>query len=113
MLRPAEAKARRRVEVLLQPSDVDRMPLAFDQQATGVQIGLARDDQAHAPDLRVARSDRGDLRRIDEHPLDLGPLVGASHPALQPHIGAAARRPPGEHGREVAGPEAHERIGTD
>ena len=37
-------------------------------------------------------NDLGDLPGIDEHALDLGALVGAAHPALDPRVGAAAGR---------------------
>ena len=36
-------------------------------------------------------ADLGDLLGPDEHALDLGGLIGAAHPALDAHIGAAAR----------------------
>ena len=51
-----------------------------------------------------------DLFRIDKHTLDLGPLVGSSHPALQAHIRAPARRRAGQHGCQVTGSETHQRV---
>ncbi len=54
--------------------------------------------------------DRGDLRRMHEHALHLRRLVGAAHPALDPQVGAAAGTRAGQHGGEVAGAEADQRV---
>src|SRR4051812_42089447 len=46
-----------------------------------------------------------DLRHLlgaDEHPLDLGGLVGAAHPALDPHIAASAGTPAGQRSGKIA-----------
>ena len=61
-------------------------------------------------DLRMALDDRRHLRRMHEHALDLRRLVGAAHPALDAHVGAAARRRAGQQRRQVAGAEADQRI---
>ena len=61
-------------------------------------------------DLRVAPHDLGDLRRMHEHALHLGRLVGAAHPALDAHVGAAAGARARQHRRQVAGGEADQRI---
>ena len=50
----------------------------------------------------MALSDRDDLARMDEQAFDLGRLVRAPHPALEP----SGRRPWGE----IAGREAQKRI---
>ena len=68
------------------------------------------DDQACAPDLRVPPDDRGNLRGVHEHSLDLGRLIGAAEPALDAHVGAATRRYAGKRRRQVAGCEADQRV---
>ncbi|SPD63265.1 protein of unknown function [Cupriavidus taiwanensis] len=62
----------------------------------------------------MAAQDVGHLARMHEHALDLGRLVRAPQPALEPDIGAPARaRPPRglrHHRRQVAGAKADQRI---
>ena len=43
-------------------------------------------------------------------PFHLGRLVGAAHPALDAHVGAAARAGSRQHRRQVAGGEADQRV---
>ena len=59
---------------------------------------------------RMALDHLVDLRRMHEHALDLGGLVGAPHPALDAQVGAAARAAPGEKRGQIARAEADQRV---
>ena len=67
-----------------------------------VGLALARDDEAQPSELGMTLADFRDLLGPHEHALDLGGLVGAAHPALDAHVGAAAGARAGQGGREVA-----------
>ena len=58
--------------------------------------------------------DFGDLRGVHEHPLDLGRLVGPAQPSFEAHVRTPARgwirHRFRQHGGQVAGAEAHQRI---
>src|SRR3546814_7648511 len=51
---------------------------------------LFRSLETGAGDVRMAGRNLRDLARGDEHALDLGGLVGATHPAADAAVGAAA-----------------------
>ena len=69
--------------------------------------------EAQPANLRMTPADLRDLRRMHEHALDLGGLVGAAHPAGDAHVGAPARRASRHQHREVAGGEPDHRIIAD
>src|SRR5581483_6957820 len=52
-------------------------------------------------------ADFSNLLRANEHALDLGGLIGAAHPALDPHVGAAAGAPARKRGAEVTDRKAY------
>ena len=58
----------------------------------------------------MAAHDLVHLLRGDEHRANLGALVGAAHPSFDAHVGAAAGARARQHGGEVAGCEADQRI---
>ena len=89
-------------------SDGRSVDFAFERHA--VVAALALDDQARAHDLGMAAHDLAHLPRRDEHGAHLGALVGAAHPALDAHVGAAAGARAGQHRRQIAGAEADQRI---
>jgi hypothetical protein len=82
----------------------------LDLQRHAVVGHLAFDHQPGAADLGVAAHDLGHLARVHEHAAHLGGLVGAAQPALDAHVGAAGRAGAGQHGRQVAGAEADQRV---
>ena len=47
---------------------------------------------------------------MHEHAAHLGGMVRPAHPALDAHVGAPCRAGAGQHGRQVAGTEAHQRV---
>ena len=95
-----------------------RVPAGLGLDSSVIAIGASGivDDQSRPPDLRMTATIGGDLRGVDEHALDLGRLIGASHPALDAHIGSAAWETPSARKldrRQVAGAEANQRIVRD
>jgi hypothetical protein len=74
----------------------------FRLQRHGVGLALAGDNETQPSEFGMAPGDFRDLLGPHEHALDLGGLVGAAHPALDAHIGAAAGAGAGQGGREVA-----------
>ena len=79
-------------------------------QAQPVLSHLAFDHQARAQQFGVAAQHIGDLAGVNEHAPHLGSLVGASHPALDAHIAASRGALAGQHGAEVAGAKADQRV---
>ena len=77
-----------------------RSAFAFERHQVG--LALAGDDQTQPSEFRMTLADLGDLLGPHEHALDLGGLVGAPHPALDAHVGAAAGAGAGQGGGEVA-----------
>src|SRR5690606_25232877 len=76
-----------------------------------VARAVAAHHQPRPCDLRKAPPYLGDLFGVDEHALDLGALVGATHPAPDAPVGAPARARLVDEGRKVAGAETDERVG--
>src|SRR5437867_2324292 len=73
-------------------------------------MALAADDHLILRDPRRAGDDLVGLTGVDEHPADLGDLVGAPAPAEHPRRGAAARTARVVDDRQVAGAEADHRV---
>ena len=67
-------------------------------EAHGVLIALAGHDEPRLGDSGVALDHGVDLFGVDEHPLDLGGLVGASHPALDAQVRSATGAGPAKNG---------------
>src|SRR5882724_7542754 len=67
-------------------------------------------DQPRFQDFLVSPCDFGHLRRLHEHALHLGGLVGTAHPAADARVGAAAGADPRQHRGQVPGAEADQRI---
>ena len=82
----------------------------FRHQGHRILLVRALDDEPQPAELGVTFRQLGELLRVHEHAFDLGGLIGASHPAGDAHVGAAAGRGAGHHRREVAGREADHRI---
>jgi hypothetical protein len=83
---------------------------AFEPEGHLVVAHLAADTRA-----RLAGSPESGARcrppgRVHEHAAHLGGLVGAAQPALDALVGAAGGAGAREHGREVAGAEADQRV---
>ena len=83
---------------------------AFGRQRHRVLLARARDGEAQAAELGMALADLRHLAGMHEHALHFRGLVGAAHPALDPHIAAPARRATLHRRREVAGREPDHRI---
>jgi hypothetical protein len=90
---------------------------AFGRRARGFNLEChavvghrAGHDQARLHDVGKSLDDFGDLARVHEHAAHLGGLVGAPHPALDARVGAARWGRAGQHGRQVAGAKADERV---
>ena len=99
-----------RIDATMASARDDRLSGDLDVERHAVVALRVVDDEPRLADLRMPRDDRRDLRRMHEHSLHLGRLVGAPHPALDAQVGAAAGARARQHRGQIAGAEADQRI---
>src|SRR5690606_38553015 len=63
----------------------------FRLQRQHVLLAVTGHDCPQPPEFAVTASNLGNLAGIHEHALDLGGLIGATHPAADTHVGTPAR----------------------
>src|SRR5215470_1776110 len=82
----------------------------FHVQRHAIDLFWIVDHEPRANDLRMALDDLRNLRRMHEHPLDLGRLVGPPQPALESRVRTAAGGHARNHCGQIARPEADQGI---